>query len=424
MSERLTNAMPKTKVEPQFEDESVPVALKRLMIVAGEASGDLHAAALVRSLKMKAPELEVFGMGGSRLRLEGAETVVDSEEAGSVMGITEVLGSISRLLREMKTLVAEAERRRPDVIVLIDFPDFNLRLAKKLKARGFSIVYFVTPQVWAWRTSRVKSIKRDFTAVLPIFPFEEAFFCEHGVEAHYVGHPFLDRDPVEASREQFLTARGLDPGRPLLALLPGSRWSEVERLIEPMIEAYRRLAVARPGIQAVIPVAATFHADEIRDLLGEANKDIVLVEEHAREILSFADVAIIASGTATVEAALAEIPCVVVYKLSGVTYRIARLLVRGVKNFAMANLVSSQKIVPELLQDEVTGARLSAEVERILGDPKKALQMKAALRGVRAKFLRGLDPEKKAAERAAGHILEIAERGASAGKPPQRRFVR
>ena len=392
--------------------------LSRMMIVAGEASGDLHAAALIRSLREKNPNLEVFGMGGSRLRAEGGEILIDSEEHGSVMGLTEVLGSISRLLSSIRMLVSEAEKRKPQVVVLIDFPDFNLRLAKALKKRGFCVVYFVTPQVWAWRTSRVKSIRRDVSAVLPIFPFEEAFFREHGVEAHYVGHPFLDRAPLTVSREAFLKSHGLDPLRPVVAMLPGSRWSEVERLIQPMIDAYRRLQISRPGIQAVIPVAPTFRVEEIRELLGEENKDIVLVDGHAREVLSFADVAALASGTVTVEAALAEVPCVVVYKLSSVTYRIARLIVRGVRNFAMANLVSGTQIVPELLQEEVTGERIALEIEGILGDPKRRTEMKSKLHAVQERFLRGLDRDKKATERAAEKILEIVERG---GRPANER---
>lgn len=390
---------------------AVPEAgqLRRMMIVAGEASGDLHAAALVKSLRAIRPNLEVFGMGGSHLKSEGAEILVDSEEHGSVMGLTEVLGSISRLLSTIKNLVREAEKRKPQVVVLIDFPDFNLRLAKALKAKGFAVVYFVTPQVWAWRTSRVKAIRRDFAAVLPIFPFEEAFFREHGVEAHYVGHPFLDRAAVVGDKESFLRSQGLDPLRPVLALLPGSRWSEMERLLEPMIDAYRRLQVSRPGIQAVIPVAPTFTVEEIRKLLGEKNSDIVLVQGQAREVLSFSTVAVLASGTVTVEAALAEIPSVVVYKLSRVTYRIARLLVRGVKNFAMANLVSVAPIVPELLQDEVTGERIAKELESFLGDPKKYAETKRKLHALQDRFLRGLDRDKKATERAAEKILELIE---------------
>ncbi len=386
-----------------------PNPLTRVMIVAGEASGDLHAAALVRSLKQKLPALEVFGMGGSALRAEGAETVIDSEKSASVMGLTEVLGSIRQLIAAAKSLVSEAEKRRPEVVVLIDFPDFNLRLAKALKKKGFCVLYFVTPQIWAWRTGRVHAIRKNVAAVLPIFPFEEAFFREHGVEAHYVGHPFLDRPALSVSRNEFLSANGLDPDRQVLALLPGSRHAEVKLLLEPLLDAYRRLRVIRPGLQAVIPVAPTFSVDEIKSHLREADHVIVL-HGQAREILTFCDVAVVASGTVTVEAALAEAPCVVVYKFSPLTYRIARLLVRGVQHFAMANLVAGKTIVPELLQEQVTGENIAVEVERVLGDPKKRRQMKDALRAVRARFQMGLDPNQKAVERAADVVLELADR--------------
>ena len=219
----------------------------RVLVVSGEASGDAYAAVLTRALKAKAQgPIEIFGMGGSQARAAGMETVIDSETHASVMGLTEIIGSLRAISKAFHALVQLAAKRRPDVVVLIDFPDFNLRLAKALYKQKLPVLYFVTPQVWAWRRGRVKDIAKYTTKVAPIFPFEEHFYQQHGVDAEYVGHPFLDRPPLEIERDAFLRTLRLDPQRPIVALLPGSRVAEVERLLEPMCEAFLKLRQARP----------------------------------------------------------------------------------------------------------------------------------------------------------------------------------
>lgn len=339
-----------------------------VMVVAGEASSDEHAAHVVYELKQKLPQAEVFGMGGSSLRAVGAETIVDSEQVASVMGLTEVIGSLWNIYVAYRTLVQEAERRKPKLVILVDFPDFNMQIARALHRRGAKILYFISPQLWAWRKGRIRTMKKYVDIVAPIFPFEESFYHRHGMQAEYVGHPFLDRPAMSIDRDVFLSEQGLDPARPVVALLPGSRKAEVERLAPVMSGALRRLRKIRPGVQAIVPIARTLKRDWVKSFFDET-LEIAFVDGRSSEVVHAADVGIIASGTATVEAALARLPMVIVYKLSPVTYRVGRMLVRGVKFFGMANLIAGEQVVPELLQDDVNEARLCEELERYLGDP-------------------------------------------------------
>ncbi len=379
-----------------------------VMLVSGEASSDEHGAALVRALFTRMPDAEVFGMGGSKLRQAGMDTVVDSEHAAAVMGFSELFGSIGKLLKARKLLLREAKARRPDVVVLIDFPDFNLSLAGALKRQGCSVLYFITPQLWAWRRGRVKRIRKTVRKVAPIFPFEESFFQRHGVDAEYVGHPYLDRPPLTASRADFLRSAGLDPERPVIALLPGSRRAEAEFLLPPMLDAFARIRLSRPNFQALIPVAPTLSRDWFEERIA-GRQGVFLVDGHAREVLHSARAAVVSSGTATVETALAEIPFVVVYRLAGVSYRIARLLVRGVRWFAMPNLIAGKQVVPELLQNEVTPERIAVELERFLGDPAREEKMRKDIALVGERLRAGRREGGTAAERTAEIILELAE---------------
>lgn len=386
------------------------------MLVTGEASGDEHGAELVHHLRKLHPNVRVFGMGGSKLRAAGMETTVDAEAAAAVMGITEIFGSLGKLLAALRALKRAARQERPDVVVLIDFPDFNLLLARRLKRLKIPVLYFITPQLWAWRQGRVKSIRKYVRKVAPIFPFEESFFQRHGVDAEYVGHPFLSRSAVSVSREELFAASSLDPRRPLLSLLPGSRKAEVEFLLPAMLDAFERLQRVRPDLQAAVPVAPTLDREWVSSLVG-ARPGVVLVDGKARELLQFARAAVVASGTATVEAALVGLPFVVVYRLAPLTYRIARFLVRGVKNFAMPNLIAGKKVVPELLQSEVTGEKIALELERVLGDPAREARMRSDLRVVGQRLEAGLEG-RSPAERTAEIVLELAEE--KLGRPTTR----
>ena len=378
------------------------------MIVAGEASGDEHAAAVLREIRRLLPDAQAFGMGSAGLKDAGMELIVDAKEAASVMGLTEVFSSLHRLYGAFRSLLRAAEERRPDLAVVVDFPDFNLRLAKRLQAKKIPVVYFISPQIWAWRRGRIHQIRKFIRKVIPIFPFEESFYQEHGVDAEYLGHPFLDKPPLTVSRDQVLKSWNLDPDRPVIALLPGSRKAEVERLLPPMLEAYQLHRQARPGTQAVIPAAPGVDLAWLYKQV-EGIGDLAVVPGQCREALSTASVAVVASGTATLETALAAVPFVVVYRLSNFTFRLGKLLVRGVNHIAMPNLIGGKKIVEELLQDEANGRRIAEELEKIIGDPSRYKSIKEELLGLRGKLqLHNSDGQAVAARVAKAALAVVA----------------
>lgn len=377
-----------------------------ILVVAGEVSGDEHSAAVVKEVLKLRPESKVFGMGGASLRAAGMDTTVDSEEYASVMGLTEVLGSLPKIRQAYKQILDAVDTHTPDVAMLTDYAEFNMLLAKALRKRGVPVVFFISPQIWAWRRGRIKAIKRNVKKVLPIFPFEESFYHKHGVEAEYIGHPFLDRAELEIDAAEFLRSVGARPDSPTIALLPGSRRAEIKRLLPPMLEAVKRLQITRPGLQAILPVASSIDVSWVKELIG-SNANVKIVRGQARECLRSATVAVVASGTATVEAALAQVPFFVVYKLSPLTYSLARRLVRGVSKVAMANLIAGKALVEELLQDEVSGERIAEELERLLGDSAKRQRLSEELSLVRRRLETGLSPENTGPERAARTILEF-----------------
>ncbi len=399
----------KTNLALHNRIKAQPAEAPQIMLVAGEASGDEHSARVVSQIIAQCPGAQIFGMGGEKLRQTGMELVVDAQESAAVMGLTEVLGSLGRIYGAYRRLVHEAQNRRPGLAILVDFPDFNLLLARKLYKLGIPVLYFISPQLWAWRRGRVNKIKKYVTKVVPIFPFEESFYHRHGVDAEYLGHPFLDRQPLAESRTEWCLRHGLDPVRPIVALLPGSRKAEVERLLPVMAQAGAALQRARRGLQLVLPVAHTLERGWVGSLL-ENTSSVHLVGGESRECLSFSDAAVVASGTATVEAALARVPFVVVYKLSLLTYLAGRILVRGIKFFAMVNLIAGREVVAELLQREASAERIVLEVERILGDPQLKRKIAADLEEVREKLKVKNGELQSTAGRVAAISLELAVR--------------
>jgi lipid-A-disaccharide synthase len=365
-----------------------------LLVVAVEASADLHGAAVLRELQTLCPGLRAFGAGGPRMRAQGFEALVHAEEL-SVMGVAEVLPALPRILDAMDALRDAARDRRPAAALLIDSPDFNLRLARKLRALKIPVAYFIGPSVWAWRTYRVRQIVRDVARMLVILPFEADFYQAHGVQATYVGNPLAD-DLRSGDRAQL----HLDPARPVLALLPGSRLQEIHRLWPPILAAARELRARRPDLQLVVPVAPTID----RALLHAP--DVIFIDGRAPEVLAVADAAIVASGTATLEAALAQTPLVVVYKTSWLTWLIGRLLVR-VRFVSLVNLLAGRALVPELLQSDCTPARIAAEVDPLLSPgPQREAQL-AGLRAIRDTLAPAGSPN--AARRAAAEVAALLE---------------
>jgi lipid-A-disaccharide synthase len=368
---------------------------EEILIVAGEASADLHAARVLEALRRERPGLRAFGVGGPRLRAAGLEVVAPAEEI-SVMGLVEVLPRLPRILGILRALGRAAEARRPRVALLVDLPDFNLRLATRLKKLGVKVVYYVSPTIWAWRRGRVHKIARVVDRMLCILPFEPAAYQGSGVAASFVGHPFAER-PLPEAPERYRAQLGLAPGRTTVAMVPGSRRSELKRLLPPMLEAAELLRAAHPDVQFVLPVAPTLRREELAPFLAShATLDVTLVDGRTDEAVGASDAAMVKSGTATLEAGLMLRPMVVVYKLSWFSYLVGRLLVR-ITFFSLINLLVGRRVVPELLQGDVSGERMAAEVEALLADgPVRRAQLEG-LREVRAALGEPGAPERVAA---------------------------
>lgn len=374
--------------------------MPKILISCGEPSGDLYAGALAVEIRRRAPDASVFGLGGQRLLAGGGELLEDYRGL-SVTGIFEALRVLPRSLAALRRLLAAVRHNRPDVLVAVDFPDFNFRLASAVRRFGVPVVYYVSPQLWAWRPSRMKVMKRIADRVLVIFPFEEEIYRRANVPVEFVGHPLIDLVRPQQPRETFLQEQGLDPGRPAIALLPGSRPNEVHRLLPVMSAAARIVADRLPGAQFVVARAPSLE-DRLfsRVQWGDVRPVIVLARTDA--VLAAADVAVTASGTATVQAALHDRPMVVVYRLSPLSYWLFRRFVR-VDTFAMVNLIAGTRVVPELIQDGCTPDSIASEVLNYLTNPGHVERVRSALREVRRRL-----GGPGASGRAAEAVLQIA----------------
>ncbi len=353
------------------------------MLSCGEASGDLYAGALTRELRALDPALTIAGLGGPHFAAAGGRLLADYRGI-AVTGMTEVLAKLPTLFGTRRTLVAAARAERPDALVVVDFPDFNLRLAREVKRLGIPVVYYISPQIWAWRAGRLATIRAIADRVLVIFPFEEQIYRDGGVPVEFVGHPLVDLAKASTPRDQFLTARGFAPAAPTVAILPGSRPNEVSRILPDLVASAALIKARVPGVQFI--VARAPHLD---DHLFETARGLTMVEGEADTVLASADVALAASGTATLQAALHDTPMVVVYRLSRVTYLLARQLV-SLEMFAMVNLIAGEKIVPELAQEAFTPVSM-------LTDRDRAARIRAGLARVREK-LGGPGASRRAAE--------------------------
>ena len=373
------------------------------MISCGEPSGDLYAGALATELLRLEPDTTIVGLGGRRLRDAGAALTADFSGL-SVTGLLEVARLLPRTYATYRTLVREAKARRPDVLVAIDFPDFNFVLARAIRKLGVPVVYYISPQLWAWRRGRMKTMQRIADRVLVIFPFEEGIYREAGIPVQWVGHPLLDITPAPAPRVEFLTRLGLDPTRPVVALLPGSRRNEVDAIMLNLVRAAALIRDRLTGVQFIVARAPHLN-DSLFAPLDSFAGTMAIVEGRTDDVLATADIALVASGTATVQAALHECPMVVVYRLSPLTYRLGKPFVQ-VDTYAMANLVAGRRVVPELIQKDFTPERVADEALRVLTDPAKAAAVRRDLREVHTRLgTRG------ASLRAAQAVLQVAQRG-------------
>jgi lipid-A-disaccharide synthase len=373
-------------------------AVLKVLISAGEASGDSYAALLVDRLREQNPELDFFGCAGPHLRRSGVRATIRSESL-AVVGIFEVIGHLPRIWREYRKLLAAVDRERPDLAILTDSPDFHLRVARHLHRAGIPVVYLVAPQVWAWRKDRLPLMRRVLTRLLCIFPFEERFFNDNGVPAVYIGHPLTRRIKPSTTRAAFFEANRIPPNTPVIALLPGSRRGEARRHLPALLDAAERLT-RDYGAVFVLPASATTGAEFFNGLIFGERKtaaSIQVLEGQAWDALAYSDLALAASGTVTVEAALLGTPMVTFYRVTWGSWIVGKLLVR-VPFYCMVNLIAGRKIVPELMQAEMTGERIAAEAGRLLSDPLRREEMRRDLAEVRAALSGSEDPISRAAE--------------------------
>ncbi len=374
------------------------MALLQIMIVAGEASGDRHAAELVAAIRRRLKEARFFGMGGPMCQSQGVDLVYSSEEI-SVMGITEVVPKLPRIVKVMRGLERAAARRQPACAILVDVPDFNLRLARKLKRLGIPVIFYVSPMIWAWRSGRIETIAERADEVICILPFEEQIYRRAGVRARYVGNPVLDAVPAPGEPAQFRAQLGLPLERPTLALLPGSRPSEVRRMLPAMVGAAEALGRGRPGLLVVVAVAPTIPPELIAAGFKASKLEKVLVHGKAAEVVGASDAAVVKSGTAVLEAALMERPFVVVYQVAPISYLVGRLLLK-VKYVSLVNLLLDRRAVPELIQGSMTPGAIAAELERLWNPGPARDELLRSLRQVRDKLA-----PKGAASRAAEEVI-------------------
>jgi lipid-A-disaccharide synthase len=374
-----------------------------LLLSAGEASGDMYAARLATALKQRL-DVAIFGMGGPQMRAAGVEIITDYSEV-SVVGITEVLKRLPSLFRAMKRLVDEAERRRPPLAILTDFPGFHLRLARKLRPKGIRNVYYICPQFWAWRPWRVNLVRRRFAQALCIFPFEAKFYADAGVPVKFIGHPLVGNVKPTMTRELFCKKYGLEVRSKILTILPGSRRGEIAHHVPVLIEALAEIRQRLPGPpEIVIAVAPGLDVPRLKSSFP-SDWHVRFIEDDTYNTLAAADLAIVSSGTATVETALLGTPMIVVYRLSPLTARLAKPLVRT-KFFSMVNLIAGRAVVPELIQDDFTPQRVAAEAEKLLSSSEEGKRRVEEM-------TRGLEEVRKllgppgAVERAADEIAEL-----------------
>ena len=357
---------------------------RKILIVAGETSGDLHGAHLIKAALSLDPKLHFYGVGGVHLRSMGTEVVFDNAQV-AVVGIVEVLSKLGSIYRVFRWLKRSLDRDKPALAILIDFPDFNLRLAKEANKRGIPVFYYISPQVWAWRKGRVKKIAKLVHKLVVILPFEVSFYRERGIDCEFVGHPLIDIVKPHLAKEKALDIFRLDKDKRTIGLLPGSRRDEVHNLLPVLLKSAHLLLRDFPNLQFVIPIAPAINRFEVEKYIADSNVDIRVVGEHTYDVLNICDLIITASGTATLEATIMSTPMIIVYKVSFLSYLVGRLLVK-VKNIGLVNLIAEERIVPELIQRQASPVNIFNEASRMLKNPHLLSVIRGELEKVREKL--------------------------------------
>jgi len=357
---------------------------KKVAIIAGEASGDLHGSNLVRAMQRINPRIRFYGIGGEKLKEAGVKIVADSSDM-AVVGLTEVLSKLGFILSVRRKLKRSLHEENPDLLILIDYPDFNLPLAKVAKKHGIKVFYYISPQVWAWRKRRIYHIARYVDKMAVILPFETSLYDEVNLDVRFVGHPLLDVVKMNISRDDALREFGLKDRGTIIGILPGSRESEVTKLLPDMMKAAHILTERISPVQFVLPLADTLRHDFISDIVNQYSVDVTVVKDNVYDVIGVSDIVMVASGTATLETALLETPMVIVYKVSPVSYFIGRLII-NVDHIGMVNIIAGKKVVPEFIQNDATPENIANGIYDILSNTPKMDIIKRDLGQIREKL--------------------------------------
>ena len=380
---------------------------KKVLMVTGEASGDLHGSHLVKHLKRRDPSLRIYGIGGEELRKAGMEILFHAQEL-SVVGIVEVCARLPQIVKAFQTLKREIVSSPPDLLILIDYPDFNMRIAAVARKHGVPVLYYISPQIWAWRQNRVKKIARLVDQMAVVFPFEAPFYEQHGVPVQFVGHPLMDREVPVMDTQALLQQFAMKSQWPIVGLLPGSRKSEIDRLLPVMLGAAVLIHKEFPQAQFIIPVAPGIREEDIKELVKQYGLAVSIVKDQLHQALHICHLVLVASGTATLETALMKKPMIIMYRIALLTYLVGRLMIR-VPTIGLANIVAGRQIVPELIQGDASPQRIFQEAAALLKDAKRMTAMEQEL--ARVGELLG---SRGASERVAGIAYDMINKKAEA----------
>jgi lipid-A-disaccharide synthase len=373
---------------------------KKIMIVAGEASGDLHGSNLVKEIHNIDPSIRFYGIGGKKLKEAGVKLIASSSDM-AVVGLTEVVFKLKFILKVMGLLKKSLREDKPDLLILIDYPDFNLPLAKAARKNGVKVFYYISPQVWAWRRKRIKHIEKVVDRMAVILPFERDIYDKSNLDVSFVGHPLLDVVKRKYSREEALNKFDLEEGLTTVGILPGSRKSEVNKLLPEMLKAVEILEDKFPDLQFVLPLADTLNSDFVLRIINQYHVKVKVIRDNIYDVLSISDIAMVASGTATLETALMETPMIIIYKISTLSYYIGKVLI-NVNNIGLANIIAGKTIVPEFIQNDATPMNMAKEISDILTNRSRMDRIKQELSRVRGKL-----GSPGAARRTAGLVCEM-----------------